>query len=93
MPLAFVSEENRVLRESRIRLFPSLGHELSNASYFRRRFFGEKFEQTAFCEWRERNDLSQSEAAIKLRVSKRSLQEWEQGRGGTQTSGDATCGV
>jgi DNA-binding transcriptional regulator YiaG len=32
------------------------------------------------CEWRERNDLSQSEAAIKLRVSKRTLQEWEQGR-------------
>ena len=32
------------------------------------------------CEWRERNDLSQSEAAIKLRLSKRTLQEWQQGR-------------
>jgi DNA-binding transcriptional regulator YiaG len=30
--------------------------------------------------WRERNDLSQSEAAMKLRISKRTLQEWEQGR-------------
>ncbi len=32
------------------------------------------------CDWREKNDLSQSEAAIKLRVSKRTLQEWEHGR-------------
>ena len=30
--------------------------------------------------WRERNDLSQSEAALKLQISKRTLQEWEQGR-------------
>jgi DNA-binding transcriptional regulator YiaG len=30
--------------------------------------------------WRKRNDLSQSEAALKLQVSKRTLQEWEQGR-------------
>jgi DNA-binding transcriptional regulator YiaG len=30
--------------------------------------------------WRKRKDLSQSEAALKLRVSKRTLQEWEQGR-------------
>ncbi len=30
--------------------------------------------------WRDRNDLSQSEAAFKLQVSKRTLQEWEQGR-------------
>ena len=28
--------------------------------------------------WRERNDLSQSEAALKLQISKRTLQEWEQ---------------
>ena len=32
------------------------------------------------CDWRERNDLSQSEAALKVRVSKRTLQEWEHGR-------------
>jgi DNA-binding transcriptional regulator YiaG len=32
------------------------------------------------CDWRQKNDLSQSEAAMKLRVSKRTLQEWEQGR-------------
>jgi DNA-binding transcriptional regulator YiaG len=31
-------------------------------------------------DWRKRNDLSQSEAALKLRVSKRTLQEWEHGR-------------
>ena len=31
-------------------------------------------------DWRERKDLSQSEAALKLRVSKRTLQEWEHGR-------------
>lgn len=31
-------------------------------------------------DWRKRKDLSQSEAALKLRVSKRTLQEWEQGR-------------
>ena len=30
--------------------------------------------------WRERNNLSQSEAALKLLISKRTLQEWEQGR-------------
>jgi DNA-binding transcriptional regulator YiaG len=30
--------------------------------------------------WRERNDFSQSEVALKLQISKRSLQEWEQGR-------------
>lgn len=32
------------------------------------------------CDWREANDLSQSEGAMKLKVSKRTLQEWEQGR-------------
>jgi DNA-binding transcriptional regulator YiaG len=32
------------------------------------------------CDWREANDLSQSEAAMKLKISKRTLQEWEQGR-------------
>ncbi|MFN2604253.1 MAG: helix-turn-helix transcriptional regulator [Gemmatimonadaceae bacterium] len=32
------------------------------------------------CDWREANDLSQSEAAIRLKISKRTLQEWEQGR-------------
>ncbi|MEO7723494.1 MAG: helix-turn-helix domain-containing protein [Chthoniobacterales bacterium] len=30
--------------------------------------------------WRKRNNLSQSEAALKLQISKRTLQEWEQGR-------------
>lgn len=30
--------------------------------------------------WRLRHDLSQSEAALKLQISKRTLQEWEQGR-------------
>jgi len=30
--------------------------------------------------WRERHNLSQSEAALKLQISKRTLQEWEQGR-------------
>jgi putative transcriptional regulator len=30
--------------------------------------------------WRERNNLSQSEAALKLQISKQTLQEWEQGR-------------
>jgi DNA-binding transcriptional regulator YiaG len=31
-------------------------------------------------EWRERENLSQSEAALRLHISKRTLQEWEQGR-------------
>lgn len=31
-------------------------------------------------DWRKRKDLSQSEAALKLNISKRTLQEWEQGR-------------
>jgi DNA-binding transcriptional regulator YiaG len=31
-------------------------------------------------DWRKKNDLSQSEAAVKLKISKRTLQEWEQGR-------------
>ena len=30
--------------------------------------------------WRRRHDLSQSQAASKLQVSARTLQEWEQGR-------------
>jgi DNA-binding transcriptional regulator YiaG len=30
--------------------------------------------------WRKRNDFSQSEAALHLQISKRTLQEWEQGR-------------
>src|SRR5213080_3754621 len=30
--------------------------------------------------WRERNNLSQSEGALKLQISKRTLQEWEQNR-------------
>ena len=30
--------------------------------------------------WRERNNFSQSDAALKLQISKRTLQEWEQGR-------------
>ena len=30
--------------------------------------------------WRQKNDFSQSEAAMRLRISKRTLQEWEQGR-------------
>lgn len=30
--------------------------------------------------WRERNDFSQTEAAMKLQVSPRTFQEWEQGR-------------
>jgi DNA-binding transcriptional regulator YiaG len=31
-------------------------------------------------EWRKKNDFSQSEAALQLQISKRTLQEWEQGR-------------
>ncbi len=31
-------------------------------------------------EWRRKNDLSQSEAALKLKISTRTLQEWEQNR-------------
>jgi DNA-binding transcriptional regulator YiaG len=31
-------------------------------------------------EWRKKNDFSQSEAAQRLQVSTRTLQEWEQGR-------------
>ena len=31
-------------------------------------------------DWRMQNDLSQSEAALKFKISKRTLQEWEQGR-------------
>ena len=30
--------------------------------------------------WRHKRNLSQSEAALKLQISKRTLQEWEQGR-------------
>jgi DNA-binding transcriptional regulator YiaG len=34
----------------------------------------------ALSDWRKRHKLSQSEAALKLQVSRRTLQEWEQGR-------------
>jgi len=30
--------------------------------------------------WRKNENLSQSEAALRLKISKRTLQEWEQGR-------------
>jgi DNA-binding transcriptional regulator YiaG len=30
--------------------------------------------------WRKRENLSQSEAALRLQISKRTLQEWEQAR-------------
>jgi DNA-binding transcriptional regulator YiaG len=30
--------------------------------------------------WRVKNDFSQSEAALRLQISKRTLQEWEQER-------------
>ncbi|PYL65699.1 MAG: hypothetical protein DMF25_02710 [Verrucomicrobia bacterium] len=30
--------------------------------------------------WRKRHELSQPQAALRLRVSPRTLQEWEQGR-------------
>jgi DNA-binding transcriptional regulator YiaG len=30
--------------------------------------------------WRRKYDLSQSEAGLKLQISRRTLQEWEQGR-------------
>jgi len=30
--------------------------------------------------WRERNNFSQSDAALNLQISKRTLQEWEQDR-------------
>jgi len=30
--------------------------------------------------WREKNNFSQSEAALRLQISTRTLQEWEQGR-------------
>jgi DNA-binding transcriptional regulator YiaG len=31
-------------------------------------------------QWRKKKNFSQAQAALKLRVSKRTLQEWEQGR-------------
>jgi DNA-binding transcriptional regulator YiaG len=34
----------------------------------------------ALADWRRRNKLSQSQAALKLKISRRTLQEWEQGR-------------
>jgi DNA-binding transcriptional regulator YiaG len=34
----------------------------------------------ALTEWRKRNKLSQSGAALKLKISRRTLQEWEQAR-------------
>jgi DNA-binding transcriptional regulator YiaG len=37
--------------------------------------------------WRHKNNLSQSEAGLKLQVSKRTLQEWEQGRAGPKGLG------
>jgi len=34
----------------------------------------------ALVAWRKRNKFSQSKAALKLKLSVRTLQEWEQGR-------------
>jgi DNA-binding transcriptional regulator YiaG len=34
----------------------------------------------ALMDWRKRNKVSQSKAALKLKISVRTLQEWEQGR-------------
>ena len=38
-----------------------------------------KSELATLAAWRKRNRLSQSKAALKLKVSVRTLQEWEQG--------------
>ena len=67
------------IRGSRIVFLPKMAfgtladhvrHQRFAAGAFPRRLRG----------WRERKDLSQSEAALKLQISKRTLQEWEQGR-------------
>jgi DNA-binding transcriptional regulator YiaG len=50
-------------------------HRARRAGPSSRKSLGERL-----CDWREANDLSQSEAAMKLKISKRTLQEWEQGR-------------
>jgi DNA-binding transcriptional regulator YiaG len=36
--------------------------------------------QDRLYDWRKRNDFSQIDAAMKLQISPRTLQEWEQGR-------------
>jgi DNA-binding transcriptional regulator YiaG len=41
--------------------------------------------------WREKNDLSQSEAALRMQISKRTLQEWEQER--AEPQGLATAAI
>ena len=46
----------------------------------RRSAYGRKSLAERLYYWRRRNDFSQSEAAGRLRISTRTLQEWEQGR-------------
>ena len=48
----------------------AFGHQRFAAGAFPRRLLA----------WREGNNLSQREAALKLQISKRTLQEWEQDR-------------
>jgi DNA-binding transcriptional regulator YiaG len=55
------------------RLRPTIARSRSSSSI--RKSLGERL-----YEWRKKNDFSQSEAALKLQISKRTLQEWEQGR-------------
>jgi len=49
-------------------------------SQSKRRSTASKHWSEQLYQWRKRNDFSQSEAALKLQISTRTLQEWEQGR-------------
>lgn len=67
------------IRESRI-AFDQMSFGATHPRHARHgKSAGEKL-STRLRGWREKNDFSQSEAALRPQISKRTLQEWEQGR-------------
>ena len=66
------------IRDSRIAFYQmSFGPHPRHTRY--RKSAGEEL-SARLRAWREKNDFSQSEAALRLQISKRTLQEWEQER-------------
>src|SRR5205823_4979631 len=65
------------IRDSRIASQDAFG---TLSGYVRHQRFATGASPRGLRAWRERNNLSESGAALKLQISKRALQEWEPGR-------------
>src|SRR5438067_11945951 len=71
--------ELAIIRDSRIPFFPRMAFG-TRPHHTRHQRLAPQSLARRLRAWRERKNLSQSEAALKLQISKRMLQEWEQDR-------------